>query len=396
MRQSNYQAIGLITRREITQRLHDKAFLISTAFTAIIILGIVLVPQLVGGDDDEQRLGVAGEASRPLAEALEGLPQDGPVTVETRSYPDEAEATAAVKAGEVEAALIDGRLVVESEAPEELVAAVQAAERRLRVQRLIRTQQVPQDELEAALDPQPVGVRALDPPEPREGELTTIAAAGVLLLYLQVVTYGYWIAMGVAEEKSSRVVEVLLAKTRPAPLMAGKILGIGLLALGQLLLLSAIGLIAALVTGAVELPAQAAGTMAIVLMWFVLGFALYAVLFAAAGALASRQEEVQNTASPMTIVLVAAFMLSFQALSDPDGVIARVCTFVPMAAPLVMPLRITLGEAPAWEIAASVALTVATIALLIPFTGRLYSGAILRTRTQTKLREAWQAGRGTH
>jgi len=396
MRQSYFQAIGLITRREITQRLHDKAFLISTAFTAIIILGIVLVPQLVGGGDDEQRLGVAGEASRPLAEALEGLPQDGPVTVETRSYPDEAEATAAVKAGEVEAALIDGRLVVESEAPEELVAAVQAAERRLRVQRLIRTQQVPQDELEAALDPQPVGVRALDPPEPREGELTTIAAVGVLLLYLQVVTYGYWIAMGVAEEKSSRVVEVLLAKTRPAPLMAGKILGIGLLALGQLLLLSAIGLIAALVTGAVELPAQAAGTMAIVLMWFVLGFALYAVLFAAAGALASRQEEVQNTASPMTIVLVAAFMLSFQALSDPDGVIARVCTFVPMAAPLVMPLRITLGEAPAWEIAASVALTVATIALLIPFTGRLYSGAILRTRTQTKLREAWQAGRGTH
>jgi len=395
MRQSNFQAIGLITRREITQCLHDKAFLISTAFTAIIILGIVLVPQLVGGDD-EQRLGVAGEASRPLAEALEGLPQDGPVTIETRSYPDEAEATAAVKAGEVEAALIDGRFVVESEAPEELVAAVQAAERRLRVQRLIRTQQVPQDELEAALDPQPVGVRALDPPEPREGELTTIAAVGVLLLYLQVVTYGYWIAMGVAEEKSSRVVEVLLAKTRPAPLMAGKILGIGLLALGQLLLLSAIGLIAALVTGAVELPAQAAGTMAIVLMWFVLGFALYAVLFAAAGALASRQEEVQNTASPMTIVLVAAFMLSFQALSDPDGVIARVCTFVPMAAPLVMPLRITLGEAPAWEIAASVALTVATIALLIPFTGRLYSGAILRTRTQTKLREAWQAGRGTH
>jgi len=297
MRQSNFQAIGLITRREITQRLHDKAFLISTAFTAIIILGIVLVPQLVGGGDDEQRLGVAGEASRPLAEALEGLPQDGPVTVETRSYPDEAEATAAVKAGEVEAALIDGRFVVESEAPEELVAAVQAAERRLRVQRLIRTQQVPQDELEAALDPQPVGVRALDPPEPREGELTTIAAVGVLLLYLQVVTYGYWIAMGVAEEKSSRVVEVLPAKTRPAPLMAGKILGIGLLALGQLLLLSATGLIAALVTGAVELPGQAAGTMAIVLMWFVLGFALYAVLFAAAGALASRQEEVQNTAS---------------------------------------------------------------------------------------------------
>lgn len=396
MRPSNFQSIGLITRREITQRLRDKAFLISTAFTAIIILGIVLVPQLVGGDDDEQRLGFAGEASRPLAEALEGLPQDEPVTVETRSYPDEAEATAAVKAGEVEAALIDGRLVVESEAPEELVAAVQAAERRLRVQGLIRTQQVPQDELEAALDPQPVGVRALDPPDPREGELTTIAAVGVLLLYLQVITYGYWIAMGVAEEKSSRVVEVLLAKTRPAPLMAGKILGIGLLALGQLLLLSAVGLIAALVTGAVELPAQAAGTMAIVLMWFVLGFALYAVLFAAAGALASRQEEVQNTASPMTIVLVAAFMLSFQALSDPDGLIARVCTFVPMAAPLVMPLRITLGEAPAWEIAASVALTVATTALLIPFTGRLYSGAILRTHTQTKLREAWQAGRGTH
>lgn len=392
---SNSQAVGLIARREITQRLRDKAFFISTAFTVVVILGIVLVPQLVDGGDNERRVGVTGEASRPLAEALEGLPQNAPVTVETRPLPDEAEATAAIKSGDVDAALIDGRLVVESEAPEELVAVVQGAEQRLRAQRLISRGQVPQDELQAALNPDPVAVRALDPPDPQEDQLVTIAAVGVLLLYLQVITYGYWISMGVAEEKSSRVVEVLLAKTRPAPLMAGKVIGIGLLAIGQLLLLSALGMVAAVVTGAIELPAEAAGTIAIVLVWFVLGFALYAMLFAAAGALASRQEEVQNTTFPMTIVLVAAFMLSFQVLSDPDGILVRVGTFLPLAAPLVMPLRITMGEAPLWEIAASVALTLAAIAGLIPLSGRLYSGAILRTHTQTKLRDAWRAGRGS-
>ena len=389
---SNSQAVGLIARRELSQRLRDKAFFISTIFAVVIILGIVLVPQLVGGGNDERRIGVTGEASRPLAKALEALPQSEAVTVETRSFPDEAEATAAVKSGDVDAALIDGRLVVESEAPEDLVAVVQASEQRLRAQRLINRGQVPPDELQAVLDREPVSVRPLDPPDPREEQLVPIAAVGVTLLYLQVITYGYWISMGVAEEKSSRVVEVLLAKTRPAPLMAGKVIGIGLLALGQLLLLAAVGLVAAMVTGAIDLPAEAAGTIAIVLVWFMLGFALYAILFAAAGALASRQEEVQNTTSPMTIVLVAAFMLSFQVFSDPDGILVRVGTFLPLAAPLIMPLRITMGEALLWEIVASAGLTLAAIALLIPLSGRLYSGAILRTRTQTKLREAWRGG----
>ncbi len=390
------RAVGLIARREISQGLRDKAFIISTGFIVVVILGIVLAPQLFGDGDDERRLGVSGKASRPLAEALENLPQSASVSVETRSFPDEADATAAVKSDDVNAALIDGRFVVESEAPEDLVAVIQAAGQQVRAQELIRTRQVPQDELQAVLDPEPVAVRALDPPEPQGDQLEAIAAVGVLLLYLQVITYGYWISMGVTEEKSSRVVEVLLAKTRPAPLMAGKVIGIGLLAIGQLLLLSAVGIIASVVTGVIELPTEAAGTIAIVLVWFILGFALYAMLYAAAGALGSRQEEVQNTTSPMTIVLIAAFMLSFQVLQDPDGTLVRIGTFVPLAAPLVMPLRITMGEAPLWEIAASVALTLAAIALLIPVSGRLYSGAILRTHTQTKLREAWRAGRGSH
>ena len=90
------RAVGLIARREISQRLRDKAFIISTGFIVVVILGIVLAPQLFGDGDDERRLGVSGKASRPLAEALENLPQSASVSVETRSFPDEADATAAV------------------------------------------------------------------------------------------------------------------------------------------------------------------------------------------------------------------------------------------------------------------------------------------------------------
>ena len=203
------------------------------------------------------------------------------------------------------------------------------------------------------------------------------------------IAYGYWVSMGVVEEKSSRVVEVLLSKLRPAQLMAGKILGIGLLSLVQLLLFGVVGLGVALLTGTVDLPGAAVGTIAIVLGWFVLGFAL----FAAAGALASRQEEVQNTASPMTFVLIASFVLAVQTLPNPDGLPAVIGSLVPLVAPLIMPVRIAAAEAAAWEIALSVALMVASITLLIPLTGRLYTGAILQTHKQTKLREAWRAAR---
>jgi len=155
-------------------------------------------------------------------------------------------------------------------------------------------------------------------------------------------------------------VEVLLAAVRPVQLLAGKIIGIGLVGLLQL---------------------------------FILGYAFYSCLFAVAGAIVSRQEELQNTVTPLNLVLVASFFLAFSALQNPDGTLAQVASYLPPVAPLVMPPRVAGGTVPAWEVALSVLITLATIVALVPLAGRIYSGAVLRTGARVKLGAAWAAGR---
>jgi ABC-2 type transport system permease protein len=237
-------------------------------------------------------------------------------------------------------------------------------------------------------------VRTLEASDPERRANRAIAFPAVLLLYGQLIGYGYTVAVGVVEEKATRVVEVLLSTIRPVQLLAGKIIGIGLVGLVQLLIIGGVGLAVAVGIDAIDLPPGAFATLGMVLLWFLLGYAFYSVLFAVAGATVSRQEEVQNTATPMSLVLVASFLAAISALNNPDGTIATVASYLPPTAPLVMPVRVAAGAASGWEIIVSVLLTVAAIAVLVPLSARLYSGAVLRTGARVKLGSAWSASRG--
>jgi len=222
------------------------------------------------------------------------------------------------------------------------------------------------------------GVRSLDEPEDD-------------LLYGQIFAFGFLVASGVVQEKASRVVEVILAAVRPTHLLAGKVIGLGLLGLAQLLLTVLIGLAAAVAVGAVDLDGDLVAAALLSLAWFLLGYAFYACAFACAGALVPRHDELQAAVTPLTTIILVSFFLSFAAVDDPGGTLARVTSFIPFAAPLTMPPRIALGEAPAGEIVAALVITAAAAAALVPIAARIYSGAVLRTGSAMKLREAWRA-----
>ena len=126
-------------------------------------------------------------------------------------------------------------------------------------------------------------------------------------------------------------------------------------------------------------------------MWFVLGYALYAMVYGALGALASRTEDAQSVAAPVTYVLVAAFWASFMAISaNPDSAWSQLLSLFPATAPLAMPGRIALGAAAWWEPLLAVALTLAAIAGLVVLAGRVYTGGVLHTGPRLKLRDAWR------
>ena len=252
---------------------------------------------------------------------------------------------------------------------------------------------MPEGRAQRILDPQPLKLSTLEPVDPDEDAKAGLTFFIVLILYGQLLTYGYWVAAGVVEEKASRVVEVVLSTIRPSHLLAGKVIGLGLLGLGNLLLIGAIGLGTAAATGALDVDGTVLGAVALALVWFVVGYAFYACAFACAGALVPRQEDLQSTMTPLTLMILISFFLAFAVLSAPDGTLAHITAFIPMTAPMTMPPRIVTGDAAAWEIVASFLVTIAGAALLIPLAARIYAGGILRTGSALKLREAWRAAR---
>ena len=201
-----------------------------------------------------------------------------------------------------------------------------------------------------------------------------VAYAGSLLLLTSLAIYGQWVITGVVEEKSNRVVELILATVRPQHLLAGKVLRIGLLGFAQLVLVA--GLAAALlVAGVFDAPAELGADMALVIPWFALGFGLYAVAYAAAGALASRQQNAETAGQPVTYTLLAVYFAGYVALSsDPEGLLASVLTVVfPLTAPLVLPARSALVGVPLWQHALAVVLVLGAIYALVRFAGRVYA-----------------------
>ena len=384
---------AIVARREFVERGRDRGFLISTAITLLVLVGVIVATSVLGGGETRYRLGAVDDA-RQVAERSVQAAQLLDVDVELVTASDDAAAVAAVRDGRLDAAVIGGtEIVVRSEPPTELVGIVQAVSQRMRTEDALRGSGLSDDQIRAALDQAPLGIRALEPVDDRRRENSAVAFVGVLALYGQLFAYGYWVAAGVVEEKSSRVVEVLLATVRPSQLLRGKILGIGVLGLLQLLLIGVVGLIAAQTVGSLDFPSGAIATIGIVLVWFIFGFFFYASLFAVAGSIVPRQEDLQSTMTPLTLLIVGSFLIGLNAIGNPSSTLATVASLLPPSAPLVMPSRIVLGETSLLGVLLSVAITVAATVALVPLATRIYSAAVLRPG-RVRIRQALRASRG--
>jgi ABC-2 type transport system permease protein len=383
--------VRLVAGREVSTRLRDKSFLISTAVLLILIIGVTIFQVVVNSSADDTTIGVVG-GDAGFSQALEAQGDALGTDVEVRDLADEAAARKAVDDGDVDAAVVDPegtapRLIVENEGGSEL-DLVQST-----IATLSTAQQLQQANVSLDAPPQ-VAVDPLDADTGDRTQAVVVAIVGVGLLYFLLIMFGNFVAQGVVEEKASRVVELLLATMKPWQLLAGKILGLGLLGLGQIVVLGVVGVVGALAFDLVAVPGQVVGTVVTVVAWFVLGYAFYASVFAVAASLVSRQEDLGSVITPTTILLVVGFVISIQAAGDPSSTLATVTSYIPGLSPLVMPVRMAAGEAAWWEVVLSVVLMLVAIGAIVRLGGRIYAGALLRTGGRIKMREALQAERG--
>ena len=392
-----WSGVRLVAGREIRERVRSKVFRVATVVSAIVVAGIVVVPNLGSDRAPTYDVGLVGRTTPALRDAVENVGGAIGGTVRAEAVESVGAAERALKSGALDLAVIDGAsLVVDDPVASSrlnnrlrLVVAVSEA---VRLQVALEASGLDAERTRAALAQRQLPVRALGKPKVSEGKQVG-AFFGVVMLFFFLQQYGSWILVGVAEEKSSRIAEVLLSAVRPRQLVAGKVLGIGTVGLIQAIVVAAVGLVASRSVGTAIVSGVDPFILVAAVGWFVLGFAFYGWAYAAAGSLVSRQSEAQAAGFPIAIPLLASYAAASTALttSEPSSVL-RVLAYLPPTAPLCMPTLAAMGHASATGIALSAAGTLLGALVMARVAGAVYSNAILRTGKKVKWSEALRSG----
>jgi ABC-2 type transport system permease protein len=349
--------IWLVAEREIGSKLRSKAFMISTGILLLIALVGILLSGFASKNGAEEKMPVA--ATSQTEAAVSALPN---VTVTEVS--DQAAAEELVRSEKVDAAVIPGdgpsgyTIIALKDAPGSLVSALS----------------------------QSPDVVILDPATTNPLLRYFIAIGFGLVFMMAAATFGGTIAQSVVEEKQTRVVEVLLSAIPARTLLAGKVIGNTVLAMGQILALAAIATVGLIITGQNEILATLGAPIIWFAVFFLFGFILLASMFAAAASMVSRQEDIGSTTTPITMLIMAPYILVIVFNDNP--LVLTIMSYVPFSAPVGMPMRLFVGEAQWWEPLLSLVILLASCVAAIVIGAKIYENSLLRMGTRVKLKEA--------
>ncbi|MEZ0090083.1 ABC transporter permease [Streptacidiphilus sp. EB129] len=389
-------AIGLVATRELKVRIRSKAFLILLAVTGVAAVAMPLVFHFANLTPGPTKIAVV-QQDASLGPALEATAAQLGQKITVSTVPDHATGVDQVRSGKVDTLAESGpqgiRATVNKNLSTPLNQLFTVVDQQTALSRQISRLGGDPAQVERAVGASTVQVTALKTDSSQSGQRIAIAITAALLLYMTLMFIGQIVAQGIVEEKSSRVVELLLSAVKPWQLLAGKVIGTGVLGLLQLLVPGVLGVGVGLATGAINLSlGSSVGTVAWALVWYVAGFGLYALVFAALGATVSRQEDVGGILFPATAPLILAWVVGISVVpANPDSAVAMWLSMLPPCAPVLMPMRIAMGAAPLWQVLLSLALTIAFSGVLLRFAGRIYRNSVLRSGARVPLREALKA-----
>ncbi len=376
----------LIVRRETQERLRAKSFRILTAGLFVLVFGAIIAidkaPELF--DEDALTVGLPASTPETFTAALENFSLIEDVEVDLVHYESLEEAKELLGRGEIDALLEEDRLTYASSDNATLSAIVNRAVFATDLIQRLDDLGLTDQERQEILTPRPIEVFLLEPVTRNEDERRFVGFIAALALFLTISVYGNWILTGIVEEKSSRVVEVLLGLVHPYVLLAGKTLGILLVAVSQVAAGMAGAVAGLLVIGTSSLPSFALDVVLASVPLYALGLLLYSLIYAAVGSTVSRQVDAQAASTPISVGLLVPYMFAAVFVpNDPDGVAATILSIFPLSSPLVMPTRVAIGMPSAVELAACYVLLVPAILLAALIGGRIYSGVILSGSKQS-------------
>jgi ABC-2 type transport system permease protein len=384
-----WQLTWLVAQREVRQRGRSKAYAITSAILLLVIAAGVVIPVIVAhGNGKPTRVGVVGGDVAGMTSIVTEAGRITGTQVAVITEPSTASAYAALRSGSIGAVLVQGSEVLIKQEPiggtngsgaslSDAIARVAGLSKALKG--------VPPSALANGLS---LPVRGLIPP----GASLTRRLTGLftsIILWILISTYGQQIAMGVAEEKQSRIVEVILAVVRPIQLLTGKVLGIGQLAMLQAGAMATVFFGLGYAVGSSLVHGAAPGIVATGIVFMLTGYAFYCTAYAAAGSLVSRQSEIGTVVVPVGIPLILAYALSYSVLyANNANAFYRVLGFFPPTLPVAMPVLYAAGDVPVWQVAVSAVLLAAGTVLMARTAATIYGRSILRTGARIRIRQA--------
>jgi ABC-2 type transport system permease protein len=369
----------VVAEREVTTQLKSRAFQITAAILVLSIVGMIVLSSLLQGREQTREVAVVDDVAAAAVGQAASIADDldGDLTVEATTYDDAAAAETAVREGDVDAVLLPEaqggyELLGDDGVDATLAQAVTSA---LTSQVTAANAAELDVDLEALGDGAQVQQRLLDPGSDDAGLRQVASFVFVLLFYLTALTFGMTIAGSVTQEKESRVVEILAAAVPIRALLWGKIIGTSVLAIGQTVVLAAVGVVALAVTGNTDWLGVVGPAIAWYVAFFVLGFVALASVWSVAGSLASRQQDLGGTTAPLQIILFAPYIV---AVTAGEGV-RTVVSMLPIVSTMLMPARLAEGDVPLWQLGVAVATTTVAAVLLVRVGARIYEQTLLRT-----------------
>lgn len=393
---SPWSAVRLVASREIKQRAGSKAFLWTTVVLVVLIVGGAFLAQTLRGGESTLAVGVTQETAA-LAESVTETASGFGTTAEVTTVTEE-EGRTQVLDGDLDAVVLSAeggtvKVITKSTLDTDLSSVLTVIAQQTVLAEQVTSLGGDPSDVSRAVAQASVDVEAIEPP--REIDPSQIISAYLvgILMFISLQLCGAMIAQGVVEEKSSRVVELLLATVRPWQLMAGKVLGIGVIGLGQVVVLVAAAAGSAAGFGLLDgMDLNLGATVLWTIAWFLIGFTMYALLFAAAAALVSRQEDVGTVTTPILMLMMIPYIVSVSvAPFAPDSPIVVWLSYLPFTSPLIMPTRVAVGGVEMWQVAVVMAVNIALVPLLVWLAGRIYSNAVLRSGARIRLKDALRA-----
>ncbi len=387
------RTVFLIVRREFLTRARGRLFIIGTILIMALTAGYIVVQDLfISKAVTTVSVGFSGGAT-VLAPALKAAVGDPTLKVDTSTWSNAAEGLQRVRAGKLDA-LVSGDpgapdVAVMNDLNPTVAATLNALVKQVALNQALTTAGVDPTTVDAKVAAAGINLDVLDPNAKVRTERQVVAIFVAVLLYVAILLYGQIVAAGVVEEKSNRIIEILLSTVRARQLLLGKVVGIGLLGLVQLVLVGAVSLVAIVVTKVAAVPSVEVVSVLFGLVWFVLGFLFYALIFAAGASLVSRQEDLGAVTAPLSMLLVGTYLAFFWVEANPTNPAAVVISVLPPFAPILMPARIASGDATAWQVVLAVLLMIAGIAALNALAARIYTNSVLRVGSRVGWRQAW-------